>query len=326
VWLGHAYATTQSYIDKVPSLAHDMKEDYRVLYWFMNVGKVNRSGQIIGGATGLSKAATFLNELNRWEASHRYRFKVLAWINGTLTTTDAEFIDVGDAANRRAIVNECKRLISTTLPDSYLAGAARAFDGIQIDFEPSGLDSARLDNLTALMDEIRSAVTISPGELTSFAAPKYGTTSQWFWSPAFYYQMGRHLDLLAAMTYDTKLTSGPAYQDWIRDQTADILRSVSGQFWNNDATHPAPTNGVKIIIGFPAFPPSTVHNLQAENIKYAAPGTDAGLNILESNGDTSRSYFQGAGVFLNTDGTGRDHYADKSTDWWWFGHYWLRAW
>jgi len=75
VWLGHAYVTTQSYIDKVPSLAQDMKEDYRVLYWFVNVGKVNSSGQIIGGAMGLSKAAAFLNELDRWEASHGYRLR-----------------------------------------------------------------------------------------------------------------------------------------------------------------------------------------------------------------------------------------------------------
>jgi glycosyl hydrolase family 18 (putative chitinase) len=326
VWLGHAYVTTQSYVEKVPSLAHDMKEDYRVLYWFVNVGKVNSSGQIIGGPAGLGKAVAFLNELNRWEASHRYRFKVVAWINGTLTTTDADFIDVGNAAKRQVVVNECKKLISTTVPDSYVPGATRAFDGIQIDFEPSGFDSARFDNLKTLMDEIRSAFTASPGKLTSFAAPKYGTTSRWFWSPTFYYYMGRHVDLLAAMTYDSKLIAGTAYQDWIRDQTRDILRSVSGKFWNNDSTHPAPINGVKVIIGFPAFPPTAVHNLDAENIKYAAPGVDAGLNILESHGDPSRSYFQGAGVFLHTDGTGRDNYANKATDWRHFGHYWLQAW
>jgi len=69
----------------------------------------------------------------------------LAWINGTLTTTDADFIDVGNAAKRQAMVSECKKLISTTVPGSYVPGATRAFDGIQIDFEPGGLDSARFD-------------------------------------------------------------------------------------------------------------------------------------------------------------------------------------
>jgi len=326
VWLGHAYVTTQSYVDKIPILAHDMKENYHVLYWFVNVGKVNSSGQIIGGAAGLGKAVAFLNALNAWEASHGYQFKVLAWVNGTLTKTDPNFIDVGNPANRQGIANECQKLISTTVPGSYVAGALRAFDGIQIDFEPSGQDAARFDNLKTLMDEILSALTTSPGKLTSFAAPKSGTTSQWFWSPTFYYYMGRHVDLLAAMTYDTKLTTGASYQDWMRDQSVEILRAVSGQFWNNDATHPAPTNGVKIIIGFPAFPASPVHDPKAENIKYAAPGLDAGLNILQSNGDPSASYLQGAGVFLHTDGTGRDSYASRSKDWWWFGHFWLGVW
>ncbi len=217
VWLGHAYVTTQSYVDKIPSLAYDMKENYSVLYWFVNVGKLNSSGQIIGAASGLSKAVAFLNALNGWEASNNHRFKVLAWINGILTTTDANFVDVGNATKRHAIVNECRKFISTTVVGSYAAGAARPFDGVQIDFEPSGLDSTRFDNLKTLMDEIRSAFTAYPGKLTSFAAPKYGTGNQWWWSPTFYYYMGRRVDLLAAMTYDSRLTSGTAYQDWIRD-------------------------------------------------------------------------------------------------------------
>lgn len=62
------------------------------------------------------------------------------------------------------------------------------------------------------------------------------------------------------------------------DQTASILRSVSGQFWNNDAGHPAPDNGVRVMLGFPAFPANAHHDSAAENIKYAAPGVDAGLN------------------------------------------------
>jgi hypothetical protein len=51
------------------------------------------------------------------------------------------------------------------------------------------------------------------------------------------------------------------------------------------------------------------HDVEAENIKYAAPGVDAGLKALEGSGDPSRDYFQGAAVFLHTDGTGKDHFA-----------------
>ncbi|MBV9672636.1 MAG: hypothetical protein JO076_07400 [Verrucomicrobia bacterium] len=326
VWLGHAYVTAQSYVDNVATLAQAMKDNHSVLYWFVNVGKVNSSGQLIGGADGLSKAVAFLNALNDWEASHGYRFTVLAWINGTLMITDADYVDVSDATKRHTIVDECKKLISTTVPGSYVAGAVRTFDGIQIDFEPSGQDSKRFDNLKMLMDEIHGAINTYPGKHTSFVAPKQkdGTPSQWFWSSSFYYAMGRHVDILAAMTYDSGEKSGELYENWMRDQTISILRSVSGKFWDNGPDHPSPENGIKVMLGFPAFPANAQHDVETENIKYAAPGVDAGLKALRRNGDPSRAYFQGAVVFLQTDGTGKDHFASTSTDWWWFSHYWLQ--
>ena len=326
VWLGHAYMTAQSYVDKVPTLAEEMKDNYGVLYWFVNVGKVNSFGRLIGGAGGLSKAVAFLNALNDWEASHGHKFKVLAWMNGTLTMTDANYIDVGNAITRRAIVDECKKLVSTAVAGSYVAGAERSFDGIQIDFEPSGQDSTRFDNLKTLMDDIRGAISAYSEKLTSFAAPKYksGTPSQWFWSSSFYYFMGRHVDILAAMTYDSEKKPGSLYEDWMRDQTTSILRAVSGKFWDNDPDHPPPQNSIKVMLGFPAFPANAHHDVEAENIKYAAPGVNAGLRVLEGSGDPSRDYFQGAAVFLHTDGTGKDYFASTSTDWWWFAHYWLQ--
>ena len=327
VWLGHAYVTAQSYVDKVATLAQDMIDSYSVLYWFVNVGKVNSSGQLIGGANGLSKAVAFLNALNDWEAAHGHKFKLFAWINGTLTKTDADYIDVSNAIVRQAIVDECKKLVSTAVAGSYIAGAGRTFDGIQIDFEPSGQDSTRFDNLKTLMDGIRRAINAYPGKFTSFVAPKYksGTPSQWFWDSSFYYVMGRHVDILAAMTYDSGEKPGDLYKNWMRDQTTSILRSVSGKFWDNDPDHPLPKNGIKVMLGFPAYPANAHHDVEAENIKFAAPGADAGLKALEKSGDPSRDYFQGAAVFLHTDGTGKDDFAGKSTDWSWFDHYWLRA-
>jgi hypothetical protein len=326
VWLGHAYVTTQSFVDRVASVAHDMKQNYSVLYWFVNVGTLNGSGRMIGGAAGLSKVAAFLNALNQWETANSHRFNVLAWVNGTLVPGDANYLDVSDVTTRQTIVGECTKFVSSAVSGSYVAGAARVFDGVQIDVEPSGLDSTRFDHLKALMQEIHIALASYPGSLTSFTAPKYGTTNQWWWSPTFFYYMARHVDILAAMTYDSGLTSGSDYQNWMTDQTTSILRAVSGKFWTNDAAHPLPVNGVKAIIGFPAFPGTAHHDVKVENIKQAAPGVDAALQRLQSEGDPSGDYFQGAAVFLHTDGTGKDGYASKSTDWWWFGHYWLGAW
>ena len=178
------------------------------------------------------------------------------------------------------------------------------------------------------MNDIHRGINPYPGKLISFVAPKHqdNTLSEWSWSSSFYYAMGRHVDLLAAMTYDSGEKTGNLYENWMRDQTTSILRSVSGKVWGNDPGHPSPENGIKVMLGFPAFPPNANHDATAENIEYAAPGVDAGLNALETSGDRSRDYFQGAAVFLHTDGTGKDHYASKATDWWWFGHYWLQAW
>jgi hypothetical protein len=101
---------------------------------------------------------------------------------------------------------------------------------------------------------------------------------------------------------------------------------VSGAHWNNNAQHPAPTNDVMVMIGFPAFPNSGNHTNKAENIFYAAPGVIAALTNLQANGDLSTNYFLGATVYLQSDGTGNDGYASYDSDWWWFGEQWLDTW
>src|SRR5262245_18412891 len=74
VWLGHAYVTTPSYVEKVPALADDMQQHYIVRYWFVNVGTVDSAGHLRGGAGGLSQAVAFLHTLHGWETSHHHQF------------------------------------------------------------------------------------------------------------------------------------------------------------------------------------------------------------------------------------------------------------
>jgi hypothetical protein len=90
--------------------------------------------------------------------------------------------------------------------------------------------------------------------------------------------------------------------------------------------HPVPSNDIKVLIGFPAYPSTSIHTNTAENIFYAAPGVNAGLAGLVTTGDLSTNFFQGASIFLFTDGTGSDGYAGYDTDLWWFGQYWLGEW
>ena len=97
--------------------------------------------------------------------------------------------------------------------DALASGGGAGMAGY-LDFEPSGADSTRFDNLKLMMDELHSAFTAYPGKLTSYAAHKYGTANEWWWSPVFYYYMARRVDILAAMTYDSGyFYPGPAVKD-----------------------------------------------------------------------------------------------------------------
>jgi hypothetical protein len=319
-FLSHSYVKYQSSVDEVPELAARMQNFYMVNYWFTNVGKVDTSGAIVQAQTELAKAAAFLNAVGDYESANSASFSVLAWLNNG----DSSTLDLTDATVRSTIAAECAKLVSTTVDGSYIAGASRSFDGILIDIEPAGHNDIYFNALKDLMDEIKA--TIGPGKLVGFTPPKYGTNgSVWFWSPTYYYYMARHVDILCAMTYDDRVSSGAAYQTWLTSQTTDILSAVSGEYWT-DGSHPAPANGVMVFIGLPAFPQNPNHDPRYENISYGAQGLDAAISALSDAGDAAQRYFQGAAVFLHADGSGNDGYASWSTDWWWFGRYWLGAW
>ncbi len=239
-------------------------------------------------------------------------------------------VDINDASVRSNIVGETKKFVSASVPGSFVAGAARTFDGIQLDLEPIGKNGSdtRFNSLKLLFDDIKTgfAALGMSDKLTSLTPHKYGTTSEWWWPAQYYYEIGQKIDLICAMTYNSSNMTGAAYQNWIQDQTTNILKAVSGQNWNNDAQHPAPTNAVKVMIGFPAYANSTFHTNTAENTMFAGLGTEAGLADLRARGDFSTNCFQGAAVYLHADGTGSDGFASYDKDWWWFGQYWLNAW
>lgn len=324
LWLQNAYVTTQSTIDNLPTVAFQMRNNYRIPYLFVNVGQLNASGQL---SNAPSKAVAFMNTLKTWENQNGYQFKVLAWVNG-----DTSIVDVNNGMTRTNIIGEAKKLISTNVVGSYVAGASRAFDGVQMDLEPAGPNGSdtRFNNMKQMMVDMKAGFTALGlgSKLTSFTAPAYTTATNnvWGWTPVYYYYMGVNSDLLCAMTYDSGITAGSVYQGWIQDQTTNILKAVSGKYWNNDANHPVPGNGIKVLVGFPAYPSTANHTNTAENIIYAAAGVNAAIGALSAGGDLSTNFFQGGSIFLFTDGTGTDGYTDYDTDLWWFGQDWLNVW
>ncbi len=334
MWLAYDYLGTKSYWSQVPQLAFQMMTNYRVAYWFLNVGLLGTNGVLQESAASVTN---FLDTLNTWETQTGYKFKLVAWINGDLPYSGGPTsgnVNVEIPAVSSNIVMEAEKLVSTNVAGSYVAGATRTFDGVQLDLEPAGPNGSDTQywDIVQLFVNIKSAFrALGMGnKLTSFSSPPYTTTSTnnnvWNWPPMYYYAMGTNIDQLCVMTYDTGYTSGSEYQGWVQDQTTNVLKMVSGRYWNNAPPYSLPTNDVHVMIGFPAFPNSSNHTNTAENISFAGPGTQAGLTTLETGGDPSTNYFQGAAVYLQNDGTGLDGYASYAKDWWWFGQYWLNIW
>jgi hypothetical protein len=316
-YLGHAYVSTASFLNaNVATMASNMQYKYATNRLFVICGNINSSGNLTNGSSAVPQITAFLNSIAAWESSNPgYHFQVFAYLSGSLTA-GSSFIDVSNSSVRSNIAAEADRFTDASVSGSYVAGVNRTFDGVFIDFEPSGGTSAaantQFNNLTLLMDGIQAS--IGSQKLVAFAAPQYSTStsSAYYWSPDFYYGMAGHVGLLLAMEYDTQIIGGPAYQAWIQAQTISILQAVSGEYWN-DSSHLPPTNNVKVLFSVPAYsdnPPN--HVAAAENTLYAMPGISTGLTSLDP---TALSYFAAAIVYLTTNGSGTDGYASYSNDW-----------
>lgn len=324
VWLTRNYVAYSSFYDPavVNDLALRMHSQYDVGNWFVNVDRLGADGRFVAVAPHINE---FLNNLAKWESENGARFRIFAWVNGATTGTSG--MDLTDPLVRKMVVKECERMVSPQVDGSYVASTARPFDGVQIDFEPSGFDQVRFDALVTLMDELRAgfAEVGRPDALLSIAAHKLGTTNTYQWSAAFYYEMARHVDVLASMTYNSGSTTPEEYEAWIRDQLENVLGAVSGESFD-DAKHPAPQNGVKVLFGMPAYPASAVHDPNAENVESAAIGLHQGMDALKSTDDPALELLGGGAVYLHTRGIANDSYARWDTEWWWFGHHWLQKW
>ena len=327
IWLSGNYRSDATYVSLTPTLAQRMKNESEVTYWFVNMGSIGSDGHIVSG-TSYSQVANFLNSVRTWENQHNCRFVVTAWLNnGNLAPGSSNWLDVTQASIRSNIVGECRKFTSTNVPGSFITGSTRTFDGVHLDFEPTGADTNRFNALKLLVDQIRAGLTgvgLPNGGHISFAASRYavGSSSDRRWSPDFYYEMAQKVDALGVMLYDTTITTTGTFQSLVRDQTTNIVRAVSGAYWNN-AGHPPPTNQSLVFMGFAAYPESADHDAAVENIFNAAQGADAGVTDLVNRADLSVNYFGGAIVFKHTEGTGNDGAASYTNDWQRFQEKWI---
>ena len=325
IWLSGGYTYSNQMINLVPALAQNMQYLDKVTYWFVNSTTVGTNGVLNDPSYQFSHVTNFLDAVNSWETQHGQRFVLAAWLNANINPPG---LDVTNPTVRSNLVVECEKLVSTTVPGSYVAGAKRTFDGVHFDFEPSGGNSNIFNGLLLLMNQVRAGFTsvgLTNGGYISFASERYqaNSSSTARWTQDNYYDMGQEVNSLGVMLYDTTITSISEFQGVVCDNTTSIVQAVSGAYWNNNATHPAPTNHPLVYMGFAAYPTDSEHSPSTENITNAAIGADCGLTAMINSGDTSVNYFGGAIVFDQTDGTGNDGSASYTNDWERFQEYWL---
>ena len=302
---------------------------YKTPFLFPNGGLLNSQGVLDHAPAAVT---IFLDHVAAFEREHKVTFTLMAYLNGYSLQDTAHAaglrLDLANPAVREKIVTECERYVSDKPSGSYVKGTGRAFDGIMIDIEPAG-DAAFLDSLKLLLKEIRAAfVRLGLNDKKiGVAAPQLTRKKpkpNWAWDLSDYHFIARYVDTIVAMTYDSGLKT-PEYQSWISDQTAQILRAVSGAAWNFDADHPQPTNGVKVLIGLPGFYARTnAHIPEIEDVAHGAPGIWQALTELNSTNPATLRYFQGAAMFSHDGGASDSLYARYDADWRWWLEDWLK--
>jgi hypothetical protein len=302
---------------------------FRVRVLFPNGGLLDSTG-VLDHAPFAVKV--FLDRVSAYEHANGVSFTLMPYLNGYSAQDTAHApnlrLDLENRAVRAHIVAECGRYVSATVPDSYVGGPTRAFDGIVLDLEPAG-DPAFLASLKTLVGQIRASFDGMglKNKKIGFAAPQYTERTpkpNWGWNSSDYYYMAKYLNYVIAMTYDSGLKDESKYQPWMSDQTTHILQGVSGATWNFDTTHPKPTNGVQVLAGLPGFYTVTkAHNPDVENVVHGSAGIMDGLALLKSKDRVSLSYLQGATMYTHDGGATDSIYARYDRDWSWWRKHWL---
>lgn len=308
VWLTRANVTTPNLVLRVPEMA-DRLQELGVRYLFLNSASLSPQGTTVAKAEHL---VPYLDALADWERANDYRFTVLIWMTGTVDPAEARFLDITNAGLRDTVAAEAARYLDPHAPGSFVAGCRRRTDGILLDIQPIGGNAGLLKSYTQLLQQVRK-IAAPGGQKLGVAAHKLGTQFAWQLSQENYNHLAQHVDYLVGMNYNSGVSTAAEYQAWVEEQTRDTLRAVSGMAWKNKPEFAAPKNGVKVFIGFPAFPFDTRNH--REGVELVAPAAAGARSALASLDALSRSYFEGAAVYGHSDGESRDGYARWATDW-----------
>ena len=205
----NAAALTDDFVPKADRL-------YAVHVLFPNGGLLGATGALDHAPFA---AKIFLDHVTTYERANKAAFTLMPYLNGYSPQDTAHGanlrLDLDNRLVRAQIVTECTRYVSASIAGSYVAGAARPFDGIVLDLEPAG-DPTFLASLKSLVGEIRAAFDAMglKNKKIGIAAPQYTDKlpkPNWGWDSSNFFNMARAVNFVVAMTYDSGLMEESKY-------------------------------------------------------------------------------------------------------------------
>lgn len=259
IWLGHAWVDGRRTDADVTALAHRLRDTgLRDLY--VHAGPLEHDGTLPESA--YPRARWLIGAVH--EAAPGIR--VQAWLGDKLATESPDGLRLTDADTRAAVVRSTRQILAT------------GFDGAHFDLEPlhSG-DQDYLDLLDTLHQVTRArgvplsvaAHQIDPLPALHSVAGTLTGHPKW-WSQAYFGQVGRRVDQIAVMSYDTALPLDSLYGGYVAQQTSLALEATP------DSTD--------LLMGLPFYRENNVdHWAFAETVPAAVRGVRLGLSRTDAN-------------------------------------------
>lgn len=187
-----------------------------------NVGVLDDSGVVPeGDYAGLARWVAVSRETSPQQ-------RLYAWVNGTAS-------DHVERTDLHAAIARGLRAMTTTHP----------LDGVILDLEPFGRDDPRY---LSLLRAVRSEL---PGTWIGVTAPLER------WSSSYIAEVGRTVDALLPMTYDTTLTSVPEYVSTVSASVARYRSALAA-------------GSARLLPILPAYGANAWHDPAIENIGTAS--------------------------------------------------------
>lgn len=268
IWLDVVWANRAHEEDVVADVVRDLA-DKRFRYAYVYVNSVQASGEPVPST--YTHAGQFVAAAKRAEPDLRF----IAWVGVVNQARGQGKVPIDEPAVRANIAAFSRELTGSL-----------GFDGVQLNVEPLPNGSG---DFLLLLDEVREA--IGPDKLLSIAGHKWAPDIvplverySSYWKTDYYREVGRRVDQVAVMTYDSYAPTAEAYRLFQREQTLGVLNALAD-------------TGAEVLIGVPTYhEPRQNHNPEAENMESGLRGVIDALARVE---EPPAAPFAGVAVYAH---------------------------